>query len=71
MRAWHGDVVLAALGGGETKVAPGLTGQPVAQNAEGLREIVPGDVPRKPQAVITSSRTKWSRMIRGAWPGSK
>jgi hypothetical protein len=39
-------------------VAPGLTGQPVTQDAEGLGEIVPGDVPWEPQAVMTSSRTK-------------
>ncbi len=69
--AWHCDMVLAALGGGEAKMAPGLTGQPIAQDAKGLREIVPGDVPREPQAVMTSSRTKWSRITRGAWPSMK
>jgi hypothetical protein len=52
-------------------MAPGLTGQPIAQDAKGFREIVPGDVPREPQAVMTSSRTKWSRITRGAWPSLK
>ena len=69
--ARHGDVVLTALRGGKAKVAPGLTGQAVAQGAKHLREIVPRDVSREPQEVMTSSRTKCSRMIRGAWPGSK
>ena len=30
-----GDMVLAAVGGGEAKMALGLTGQPEAQDAEG------------------------------------
>jgi hypothetical protein len=47
-------------------VAAGLTGHPVAEVTERLREIVAGDVPRQSQAVMTSSRTKWSRMILGS-----
>jgi hypothetical protein len=39
-------------------VTTGLTGDSVAETGEGLREVVTGDVPRKPQALITSSRTK-------------
>jgi hypothetical protein len=35
-----------------------LTGHPVAEVGECLREVVAGDVPRKPQALMTSSRTK-------------
>ncbi len=69
--AWHGDMVFTTLRGGEAKMASGLTGEPVTQSTEGLREIVPRDVPRDPQAGMTSSRTKWSLMIRGAWPGLK
>ena len=38
---------------------------------ESLREIVTGDIPRKPQALMTSSRTKWSRMTFGTLPSSK
>lgn len=59
------DVVLAAFEVGQPKMATGLTGHPVAQVSEGLREIVTGDVPRQPQAVMTSSRTKWRRMTLG------
>jgi hypothetical protein len=39
-------------------MATGMTSHPVAQVSEGLREIVTGDVPRQPQEVMTSSRTK-------------
>lgn len=59
------DVVLAVFEGGQPKMATGLTGHPVAQVGEGLREIVTGDVPRQPQAVMISSRTKWRRMTFG------
>ena len=37
------DVVLAALGSCQPKMATGLTGHPVAQVSEGLREIVTGE----------------------------
>jgi hypothetical protein len=50
---------------------PGSGRYPVAQGAEGPRETVPGDVPREPHVLMTCSRTKWSRMIPGAWPGSQ
>ena len=56
--AGDGDMVLALLEGGKSDVTTGLTGDPVAEIGEGPREIVPRDVPRKPQALITSSRTK-------------
>lgn len=56
------DVVLAVFEGGQPKMATGLTVHPVAQVGEGLREIVTGDVPRQPQAMMISSRTKWRRM---------
>jgi hypothetical protein len=47
------DVVLAAVfEGGQPKMATGLTVHPVAQVCEGLREIVTGDVPRQPQAMM-------------------
>jgi len=59
------DVVLAVFEGGQPKMATGLTVHPVAQVGEGLREIVTGDVPRQPQAVMISSRTKWRRMTFG------
>jgi hypothetical protein len=52
------DVVLAAFERGQPKMATGLTGHPIAQLSEGPCEIVTGDVPRQPQAVMTSSRTK-------------
>jgi len=64
--ARDGDVVLAAFESGQSKMAAGLTSHPVAQVSERLREIVAGDVPRQSQAVMTSSRTKWSRMILGS-----
>jgi hypothetical protein len=52
------DVVLAAFEGGQPKMATGLTGHPVAQVSKGVREIIAGDIPRQPQTVMTSSRTK-------------
>jgi hypothetical protein len=67
----YGDVVLATFECGQAQMATGLAGEPVSEIAEGRREIVTGDVPRKPQALMTSSRTKWSRMIFGALPSSK
>ena len=65
------EVVLAAFEGGQSQVAAGLTRHLVAQATEDLGEIVTGDVPRQPQAVMTSSRTKWSRMTLGDRPSSK
>ena len=56
--AWNGDVMLAAFGGGQAEVTTRLAGYPVAEVGECLREVVTGDVPRKPQALMTSSRTK-------------
>ena len=56
--AWNGDVMLAAFGGGQAEVTSRLAGHPVAEVRKHLREVVTGDVPRKPQAVMTSSRTK-------------
>lgn len=41
----NGDVMLAALPRGQSKMAAGLTGHPVAQVSEGSGEIVAGDVP--------------------------
>ena len=52
------DVVLTVLKGGQPNMAASLTGRPVAQASEGLRESVAGDVARQPQAVMISSRTK-------------
>ena len=69
--ARNGDMVLAAFECCQPKMATGLTGHPVAQLTKGLREILAGDVPRQPHAVMTSSRTKWSRMTLGSWPSSK
>jgi hypothetical protein len=65
------DVVLATFESGQSEVAPGLAGHPITQIGQGFREVVTGDVPRKPQALMTSSRTKWSRMTFGALPSSK
>jgi len=62
----NGDVVLTAFESSQPQMAAGLTGHPIAQVSERLREIVAGDVPRQSQAVMTSSRTKWSRMILGS-----
>ncbi len=56
--AWNGDVMLAAFGGGQAEVTSRLAGHPVAEVGKRLREVVTGDVSRKPQAVMTSSRTK-------------
>ncbi len=63
--ARNGDVVLAAFEGGQAEMAAGLPSYPVAELSESLREVVSGNVTRKPQAVMTSSRTKWSRMTFG------
>ena len=65
------DVVLATFESGQSEVTPGLAGHPITQIGQGFREIVTGDVPRKLQALMTSSRTKWSRMTFGALPSSK
>jgi hypothetical protein len=62
----YGDVVLTAFESGQPEMAAGLTGHPVAEITERLREIVAGDVPRQSHAVMTSSRTKWRRMILGS-----
>ena len=69
--AGHRDVVLAAFQGGQPEVAVCLTGYAIAQIGDGSCEVVARDVPWKPQALITSSRTKWSRMTFGAFPSSK
>lgn len=60
------DVVFTVLKRGQSKMATGLTGRPVAQAGQGPREIVAGDVPRQPQALMISSRTKWRRITLGA-----
>ena len=65
------DVMLAFLLGSQPEVAPALAGHPVPKVDEGLREFVTGDISRKPQALMTSSRTKWSRMTAGTLPSSK
>ena len=62
----NGDGVRTAFEGGQPKMAAGLTGNSVAQVSERLGEIVARDIPRQSQAVMTSSRTKWSRMILGS-----
>ena len=64
-------MMLATFECGQSEMATGLTSDPVAEITECLREIVPRDVPRQPQALMTSSRTKWSRMTFGTWPSSK
>ena len=69
--AGDGDVMLAAFESGQAEVTTSLAGYPVAEIGESLREIVTGDIPRKPQALMTSSRTKWSRMTFGTLPSSK
>lgn len=69
--AGDGDVVLAAFVGGQPEVTACLTGYAIAQIGDGFCEVVARDVPRKPQALMTSSRTKWSRMTFGAFPSSK
>ena len=66
-----GDVVLATFERGQPEVAACLASDPVSEIGERLCEIVTGHVPRKPQAVMTSSRTKWSRMILGTFRSSK
>ena len=65
------DVVLAAFQGGQPEVTACLTGYAIAQIDEGFCEVFAGDVARKPQALMISSRTKWSRMTFGAVPSSK
>ena len=56
--ARNGEVVLATFECGQSEMATGLASDPVAEITECLREIVPRDVPRQPQALMTSSRTK-------------
>jgi hypothetical protein len=53
-----GEVMLPAFERGQSEVATCLTGNPIPEIGEGLREVVAGEVPRKPQALMTSSRTK-------------
>ena len=65
------DVVLAACQGGKPEVAACLTGYAIAQIGEGFCEVFARNVPRKPQALMISLRTKWSRMTFGAVPSSK
>ena len=65
------DVVLAAFQSGQPEVAACLTGYAIAQIDEGSCEVFAGDIARKPQALMISSRTKWSRMTFGAIPSSK
>jgi hypothetical protein len=52
-------------------MASGLAGYSIPEPGEGLCEVLTGDVTRQPQALMTSSRTKWSRMTLGALPSSK
>ena len=66
-----GDAMLTTFEGGQAKMAPGLAGPPVTEIAEGSCELITGDVARKSQAVMTSSRTKWRRMILGTSSSSK
>lgn len=68
---WDGDMMLTTFKGRQAKMAAGLAGRPVAEIAKNSRELVTGDVARKSQAVMTSSRTKWSRMTLGMWSSSK
>ena len=55
---WDGDVMLATFESGQPEVATCLAGHPVPEISEGFRQVVTGDVPRKPQALMISSRTK-------------
>ena len=68
---WDGDVMLTAFIGRQAKMAAGLSSCPVAEITKNSRELVTGDVARKSQAVMTSSRTKWSRMTLGIWSSPK
>lgn len=56
--AWDGDVMLATFEGGQPEVATCLAGYPVPEISEDFRQVVTGDIPRKPQALMISSRTK-------------
>jgi hypothetical protein len=67
----NSDMMFTALEGGQPNMAAGLTAHPVAEVSERLRGIVARDVPRQSQAVMTSSRTKWRRIILGSWLSSK
>jgi hypothetical protein len=58
-------VVLASPLGGEPDVASRLPVDHVAQSRQGPGQVTSGDVPGEPQAEITSSRTRWSRMALG------
>lgn len=64
----NGDVMLARLGSRQAHVTPGL---PCDGAAEAARELVAGHVARKSQTVITASRVKCRRTIRGIEPSSK
>jgi hypothetical protein len=63
--AREGEVVLTTFERDQCEVATGLASDPVAEIIECLREIVPRDVPRQPQALMISSRMKWSRTTLG------
>jgi hypothetical protein len=53
-----GDVMLSALDCGQAKMTTRLAGDLVPEDPQGLREILAGDITRKPHTAITSSRTK-------------
>jgi hypothetical protein len=63
--------MLSAFERGQPEVATCLAGHPVPEIGKSLREVVTRDVPREPQALMISSRTKWSRMTFGTLPSSK
>jgi hypothetical protein len=70
--ARDGHMVLEASGcRGKADMASGLACRLVAIPAEPRRELVAGEVPRKRQAGMTSSRTTWRRISDGRSISSK
>lgn len=66
--ARDGYVVLAFLVGGEAHVAAGLAGCFLAERPQRPREVGARQVPGEPHRAISSSLTKWSRIMAGASP---
>lgn len=67
----NGDVMLATFQGGKAEMAASLAGDSVPEHTQRSGEFLPREIPGKPHAVITSSRTKWRRISLGACPSSK
>lgn len=56
---------------GKANMTAGLTGDRIAELAEGLGEVVSREVAGEPHTAMIPSRTWWSRTTLGNCPSSK